>query len=39
MTVYSYLYDFIGNCASQNIQVTGSCALTNSFDITVFLSN
>ena len=38
ITAFSYLYDDIGNSASQNVQVNQSCAIMNSAAIAgVFL--
>ena len=37
ITAFPYLYDEIGNSASQNVQVTEFCAIMYSDDITGFL--
>jgi len=34
MTAFSSLYEDIGNCAKQKVQVPKSCAITNPADIT-----
>jgi hypothetical protein len=36
LTAVSYFYDDIGNCALQNVQVTGLCAIMNSGIIMFF---